>query len=96
MKRDKKKRRTGLGTIALMVMVICCIVSFKRGSLDAKSAKYEKQIAELEQQIEVENDRTKEIEEREAYVKTKKYVEEVAREKLGLVYKDEIIFQSED
>ena len=37
-----------------------------------------------------------ELEEYEKYTKTAKYVEEVAKEKLGLVYEDEIIFQAEE
>ncbi len=40
--------------------------------------------------------RAKELEEYEEYVKTDEYVEEVAREKLGLVYKDEIIFEPDN
>ena len=37
--------------------------------------------------------RAKAIEERRAYVQTRSYMEDVAREVLGLVYKDEIIFR---
>jgi len=37
--------------------------------------------------------RAKAIEERKAYVQTRAYLEDVAREVLGLVYKDEIIFR---
>ena len=33
-------------------------------------------------------------EEFEAYTQTKKYVEEVAKERLGLVYEDEILFKA--
>jgi cell division protein DivIC len=51
---------------------------------------------ELKEEITEERDRAKELQEMKAYVQTKKYVEEVAREKLGLVYKDEIIFESEN
>ena len=40
--------------------------------------------------------RTEELIEYEKYTKTAKYVEEVAKDKLGLVYEDEIIFESED
>lgn len=36
-----------------------------------------------------------EISDYSAYVKTKQYIEEVAREKLGLVYEDEIVFKAE-
>lgn len=45
-------------------------------------------------QITEEEERTKELEEYEKYTKTVKYVEEVAKEKLGLVYEDEIVFES--
>ena len=50
----------------------------------------------LEEAIASEERRAEEIEELEAYTKTKKYVEDVAKEKLGLVYEDEIIFKSKD
>ena len=50
----------------------------------------------LTEQIEQEKQRAEEIEEFEKYTKTKKYIEDVAREKLGLVYEDEIIIQTED
>lgn len=44
-----------------------------------------------------EEQRTKELEERKIYVQTKQYIEEVAKEKLGLVMPDEILLKpSED
>ena len=39
---------------------------------------------------------TLELEEFATYTKTKKYAEEVAKDKLGLVYENEIIFQEVD
>ena len=45
-------------------------------------------------QLEEEEQRTQEIEELKKYVQTKKYVEEVAKERLGLVYEDEILFKA--
>lgn len=47
---------------------------------------------QLEQQLLEEQQRAEELEERRVYVKTKKYVEEMAK-KLGLVYPDEIIYR---
>ena len=47
----------------------------------------------LQEQIEAEQERTKEIEEYEKYTQTKKYIEEVAKDKLGLVHEGEIIFK---
>lgn len=91
-----KKRHTGIGTIVVVVLLICSIVSFKRFSLDSERDESEKRLTEVKAAIKEEEERTKEIEDYKAYVQTKKYVEEVAREKLGLVYEDEIIFKSED
>ena len=42
-----------------------------------------------------EKDRTQDIEEQRKYMQTKKYVEEVAREKLGLVYPNETIYKAD-
>ena len=64
--------------------------------LKAKKAAYDEKEVTLEQQIEDEKARTEELIEYEKYTKTAKYVEEVAKDKLGLVYEDEIIFESED
>ena len=50
---------------------------------------------ELAQQIEEEKARAKEIDELEKYVSTDEYVEEVAKDKLGLVHENEIIFKAE-
>lgn len=47
---------------------------------------------QLEQQLEDEEERAGQLEERKIYVKTKKYVEEVAKS-LGLVYPDELIYR---
>lgn len=91
-----KKRRTGIGTIVVVVLLICSIVSFKRFSLDLEREQSEKRRNEVRTAIKEEQERTDEIDNYKAYVQTKKYVEEIAREKLGLVYEDEIIFKSED
>ncbi|WP_041703039.1 FtsB family cell division protein [Lachnoclostridium phytofermentans] len=93
--RRNKKRRNGLRLIGLMVMIICFVVLYKSTELKSEAnAKVQKK-AELEQLISDENDRTKEIEERKLYPGTKKYIEDVARSQLGLVYPDEIIFEPE-
>ena len=50
----------------------------------------------LEKSIDSEKERTKEIEAEKEYMKTDEYVEEAAREKLGLVKDNEIVFQEEN
>jgi cell division protein DivIC len=64
--------------------------------LNLAEAKADEKIEQLNKQIEDEKQRAEDIEEKKAYVQTKKFIEEMAREKFNLVYKDEIIFKSEE
>ena len=48
------------------------------------------------QQIDEQNKRKEELQTRSIYVTTKQFIEEFAREKLGLVYEDELIFRAND
>lgn len=96
LKSRRNKRRTGLGITALMVFLICGIVIYNRQELSKTDAQAEARIKELEEDIKDAKEETKDIEKKKAYVQTQKFIEEMAREKLGLVYKDEIIFKSED
>ncbi len=91
----KTKKRTGLFTTICLVLMICGIIFYQKESLDKKRMTYQEKDKVLQQQIDAETERAEEIEERRAYVQTKKYIEEVAREKLGLVYEDEIILDPE-
>ena len=89
-------RRKNLSLVAFVVIVLCCVISFKKIELNQKIASYEKKIAQLEEEKAEEEKRTEEIEEYRAYVQTKKYIEQEARDKLGLVYPDEIVFEPEE
>lgn len=96
MKGKGKRRRTGLRLTAIMVLIICGVVMFKTQELELVSAKTTAQVAELEQQIAKEEEISEEIKERKVYMQTLKFIEDMAREKFGLVYKDEIIFKSDN
>jgi cell division protein DivIC len=96
LKRNRKKKRTGLGITAIMVFLICGIVIYNRQELSKTNAQTEAQITELKKDIKDAKEEAKDIKKKKAYVQTQKFIEEMAREKLGLVYKDEIIFKSED
>lgn len=75
-------------------------VSSDRGSksisLREQKAELKVQAAEISAQIEEAQDEHKKLEEKEEYMKTKKYVEEVARNQLGLVYPDEIVIRPKE
>ena len=85
----------GLAVVALM-LVICFVVGRSSGKLEDKNNLYDKQIAELDVQIADQNERRDELNTRSVYVTTKQFIEEFAREKLGLVYEDELIFRAND
>lgn len=91
-----KRKKTGLLLVAIAVMVLCGIIAYGRTSLlEEKNAK-EALYWELLEKYQTETERTQLLQERRAYMQTVRYIEEMAREKLGLVYKDEIIFRPKE
>ena len=95
-KRAKRMRRKNLCVVAIVILVLCCTVYYKKVDLDGKNVEYQKRVEELEKQKKKQEQRAAEIDDYKVYVQTKKYIEEEARTKLGLVYPDEIIFEAED
>lgn len=86
----------------LSVLSICCVIvvlavtlSVASISLHAKNQSQKAQEAEIEKQLEAQKERAEEIGELEEYVGSKKYVEDVAKDKLGLAYPNEILFEAE-
>jgi len=100
-KRTRRARKQAIQHLLSMALVSCVIVvlavtlSVASISLHKKNQKYKAQQAELEKQLQNEEMRAEEIEELEDYVGTKEYVEDVAKDKLGLVYPNEILFEAE-
>ena len=47
----------------------------------------------MQEKLEEEQTRTDKLEEQKRYVQTKEFIEQYAKEKLGLIYEDEIIFE---
>lgn len=94
--RTRKKNGTGVGIIAFVVLILFAIVSYRRVGLEERGKEDDLRIARLRTQIQEQEERAVDINNLKAYVQTKKYIEDIARDKLGLVYEDEIIFQEED
>ena len=93
-KRMQRHRRSMLA-VSAVVLLLFVVISANSVSLKAKEEHYRTQEMELEEQIEEEKARTKEIEELSEYVGTDEYVEDVAKEKLGLIHENETIFKAE-
>lgn len=82
------------GVFVIVLMVVICIgVDKASDNLKEKNASYDEQIVTLNSQIEDQKARREALELRSVYITTKQFVEEFAREKLGLVYEDELIFR---
>lgn len=95
--RKRRKRlspATVLGVI-LLVLVLCGTMTYKQNALRIQGKEYAAQLKELEKQQKELQKEAEDLEEFREYVKTDEYAEEVAREKFGLVYKGEIIFEPE-
>lgn len=90
----KKRKRRSYFAIAIVVLFLCGLVTYQKYELVDTLEQNQKQLDALEEEKKGLLKERDEISDYEAYVQTKKYIEEIAREKLGLVYKDEIIFQS--
>ncbi|MCR4833727.1 MAG: septum formation initiator family protein [Butyrivibrio sp.] len=87
--------RMGLLLAAIAVILLTTVVFIRSVSLYQKLHQYETRIESLQTQIDSEEARATDIEEFKKYTTTRKYIEEVAKEKLGLVYPGEIIFKDE-
>lgn len=98
--RQKKRKNSRLRQHKRSVLLICAVLVAMTGvlaagslKLYAKNARYKAQEEELEVQIREEEQRAKEVEEFEEYVKTDDYIKDTAEEKLDLVDPNEILFR---
>lgn len=99
-KSKKKRKKRIIGYNQLGMLAISAIVLLLLGGLMAKSnelenrlAAYDAKAAALEEKIEDEKSRTEEIDKLKEYMQTDEYAEEIARERLGLVKDNEIVFK---
>ena len=80
----------GITSVVCLLMVILLVQGQR---LNAQASANEQRMAELEQQIEDENQRTQEIGDLEEYMQSDEYLDKVAKDKLGLIKDGEIIFK---
>ena len=82
--------------ISCILLVLTAVTTVHSTSLGAELKDKNAQISELEKEKKAEEKRTKEIEEYKDYVGTDEYVEDTARDKLGMVKENEILFKAGD
>ena len=78
-----------------VVLSVAIILRLKVNSIKQELAKRESYNQKVIEELESEDERSKKLEEQRKYVQTDSYIIEMAREKLGLVFPDEIAIKAE-
>ena len=89
-KKDNLNNRMALVGVTMVVLSLAVAVHVKGIDLKEKNKSYSIREENLEAQVAKEEERAKQLEE---YVQTKQYIEKVAKEKLGLVNRNEILLK---
>ena len=79
--------------ITLVVFSLGVVVNVKSASMKKRDQEYQEREMLLQRLYDQEVSRAEELKEYEVYVQTKQYIEEVAKQKLGLVKPDEILLK---
>ena len=92
-RKDRWGNRLAIIGITLVVLSLGVVVNLRSTSMKKKDLEYQAKEESLMRQVELEEKRAEELEEYRVYVQTKLYIEEVAKQKLGLVKPDEILLK---
>jgi len=92
-KKDQWSNRLAIIGITVVVVSLGVVVNVKSASMRKKDLEYQVREEQLQRQKEKEESRAIELENYRVYVQTKQYIEEVAKQKLGLVMPDEILLK---
>ncbi|MDR2546206.1 MAG: septum formation initiator family protein [Lachnospiraceae bacterium] len=87
------QHRPSMILTTLVVLMLLLVVAVGSYNMRLRLAEFQAREAELVEMISAEHERAREIEAQARFTQTMKYVEEVARKRLGLVYPGEQIFR---
>ena len=88
--RQNKATMLGITIVVLCLMVVLLVLGKK---LNARLSEGDARISDLVEQTAQENQRTQEISKLQEYMQSPEYQEQIAKEKLGLVNDNDIIFK---
>lgn len=91
----RRENRFGILLAAIVVLLLTFVVSVRSIDLLRQVRENETRIEQLQSEMAKEEQRSTEIDEFVKETQTRKYIEDIARQKLGLVYPGEIIFEKE-
>ncbi len=84
-----------IGITAVIILVAGSIYTDEK-EMRAQEKAYIEREATLTREIEEEEQRTKTLNERKKFVATNQYIQEVAKEKLGLLNPDEVLIKAKE
>lgn len=83
-------------SITFVVAILFIAMMTQSISVEKQLSQYQQELEELDNKMTEETERTKEIDDMKEYMGTDEYAEEVARDKLGLVKDNEIVFKEQE
>jgi len=89
----KRKNKNGILLVSGVVIVLCCFMLIGSIQLKQKLDQYAATEAELNTQIEEQEAYAQSLVKESEYIGSPEYIEAMAREKLGLLKDNEIIFK---
>lgn len=95
-RKSRGKNSPGMMAIFCVTVILLGYLLTESRDLTGKLQYYEERTVVLERSIVEEKQRTAEIDALRAYMQTDAYAEQVAREKLGLVKENEVVFIEEN
>lgn len=98
-KQKRRNRYQNNVQMLLVTIIVLCfgfVMMYQMNDMRAQDNRYEMQEASLQKQLDDETQRKEDLKESQSYVQTRQYIEQIAREKLGLVNPNETIVKSKD
>lgn len=94
-RKKSTRRQSGITSffIVVAVLFVCTISGFRIRELRAQGKELAYTETVLEQKIEAAKQENEVLLAQQQYMQTNKYIEDVAKDKLGLVYPDEIVIK---
>lgn len=83
-------------SITFVVAILFIAMMTQSISVEKQLSQYQQELEELDNKMTEETERTKEIDDMKEYMETDEYAEEIARDKLGLVKDNEIVFKEQE
>ena len=95
-KKKKKKNRLAMFGIVLVLAALLTVLGYQTVQLQKKSDEYSSKLENIEKELAEQESRAADLEQQRIYTQTKQFIEQEAKDKLGLVNPNEIILRPEE